>query len=87
METELTVASDEWRTIHRALPKDIYDSIRAVEHQVADLAGVGKEGLGASVIVWTILGKFLNDPIINVVLVELAKDWSSDANQTAHIES
>jgi hypothetical protein len=58
--------ADEWRTLFRPLPKDIYDAIKQCEDLIGiEIGNVSSENrsMGQSVAVWTILTQFLIENI------------------------
>lgn len=71
---------DEWRTLFRPLPKDVYDAVKQSEDLVGvEIGNLSSENrsMGASVAIWTILTQFL---IENVdALKAKAKEWNADA--------
>lgn len=71
---DVTVTSDEWRTLHRALPRDLYEVIKSLEDDIADAAGVGRVSMGGSVAVWTIWTRFNADRLEE--LKSFAKEWN-----------
>lgn len=73
---DVTVATDTWRTIKRVLPRDIYELIKSIESDIADAAGVGHMALGASVTVWTVISRYLDEH--RAELKMWAEDWKDD---------
>ena len=78
-ELDNIVARDEWRTLHRVLPKDLKDEVCRFE----DVIGreIGRSiSLGAAVDIWSILVNFLRDH--ESELIEEAKIWKDSGQVT-----
>jgi hypothetical protein len=55
-------AKDPWRTLHRPLPKPIYDIVTGIENIVGETLGnisADNRSMGVSVAVWTVIAMFL----------------------------
>jgi hypothetical protein len=76
--TEVTVASDEWRTLKRVLPKDVYDIFIEAERAIAEEQNIGTEALGSSVQVYTTLAHFLLENMEH--LRAKAREFNDDPN-------
>ena len=67
---------DEWRTLYRPLPKDVYDAIKQSEDLIGvEIGNMSSEGrsMGQSVAVWTILTQFLIEK--SEELKAKAREW------------
>jgi hypothetical protein len=69
--------ADEWRTLYRPLPKDVYDAVKMAE----DLIGVeignaspDSRSMGFSVQIWSILTHFLTQH--SEELKQMAREWT-----------
>ena len=73
-ELENIVGADEWRTLHRVLPRDLKNEICHFEDVVGKQIGKSVS-LGAAVDCWTILVHFLREH--EPELEELARTWKA----------
>jgi hypothetical protein len=68
---------DEWKTLHRPLPKDVYEAVKMAEDLVGvEIGNKSSEGrsMGQSVTVWTIITQFLIEN--SEALKAKAKEWN-----------
>lgn len=79
-ETEVIVAADEWRTIKRVLPRDIYEAIKGFEQAIGREIG-GVESIGSSVQIWTVLCQFLREH--EPALIEMAREWKESSGESS----
>jgi hypothetical protein len=75
-ELENIVASDEWRTLHRVLPKDLKDEVCHYEDFVGKIIG-RSVSLGAGIEIWSILLQLIREH--EPQLEELARNWKEGA--------
>jgi hypothetical protein len=75
-DTENLVASDDWATLKRVLPHDIYDEMKRFESLVAKEIQASEVGLGASILIWSIIVHFLREH--EAALVQCAKEWKAE---------
>ena len=71
-EIETNVDKDEWRTLHRVLPRDVKNEICHYEDFVGSRIG-RSVSLGAAVDIWSILVQLIREH--EPELAELARTW------------
>ena len=68
--------ADEWRTLYRPLPKDVYEAIKIAEDAVGvEIGNMSSDGrsMGQSVAIWSILTHFLSEN--SEALKQTAREW------------
>ena len=76
MSEEPIFGADEWRTLYRPLPKDVYEAIKIAEDLVGvEIGNMSSDGrsMGQSVAIWSIITHFLNDN--SEALKQTAREW------------
>jgi hypothetical protein len=74
-EIESIVATDEWRSFKRVLPRDLHEELKRFEAIVG--AEIGQSvSLGAAVAIWSIIVHFLREN--EAELVQCAKEWAGE---------
>ena len=76
MSDEPIFGADEWRTLYRPLPKDVYDAVKQIEDMVgAEIGNTSSENrsMGQSVSVWIVITQFLFEK--SEELKAKAREW------------
>jgi hypothetical protein len=79
MSDEPIFGADEWRTLYRPLPKDVYDAVKQCEDAVGVEIGnlhPDSRSMGQSVAVWSIITFFLIQNIEE--LKQTAREWTDE---------